>query len=393
MAGSFYLKPYSYYSHYAKKWLQDLLVVDGSSEMILGFFMEPQPGEVYGKTYEPNEIRNLGDFPKYSNIRFFSIYPHGIEQQWQDLGFTIEDALSWKGTAQLKPDVALAWQQAGFAPHEVKAWQQNRNGTQDPATAHRLLDMGIQPENLKGWQVKPNIILAWVEQGFDARSTNRWQQFKGAEPMVASQLINRGYTPDKLTRWKLGGFPLTEIWDWIERGFDVDNAATWRGYGINPAEAAGWQQLSIEPADAAQRRERGITLSQVQALQVGGKLPDFLTSSPTFQDIGILFWGFDFQQPDVPPVDESLVGQVGAYGCKVDYYGKPANIRFFYVTVVATECQIPWSNQPPYGNRIERLGHPSVQPNWAERLAAFCAVHDIPWQEPSWHVATRWLSS
>ena len=93
------------------------------------------------------------------------------------------------------------------------------------------------------------------------------------------------------------------------------------------------------------------------------------------------------------PVDEALIGLVDEHGCKVDCYGKPANIRFFYVSVVAAECQLLWTNQPPWGNGIERLGQPSVQPDWSERLAAFCAAHQIPWQQPGWHIATRWLSS
>ncbi|MDJ1174518.1 hypothetical protein [Roseofilum capinflatum] len=394
MTGRFNLKPYSYYNHHVNKWIQDYLVIEAHSDTILGFFMEPQPGEVYGQTYDPQEIRNLSDFPEYSNLRFFSIYPHGIEPRWQELGFTLEEALPWKGTAQLKPDVALGWHQAGFAPHEVRAWQRGRNGTQDPAIARRLLDLGIEPEDLKQWPVKPEQILAWVEQGFDPRSTAPWQQFQEPDAVMARQLCDRGYTAKQLTQAHLKRLSLAEIGQWIEQGFDINNIRVWQQYGISPAEAAGWQELNIKPEDAAQRRDRGITLERLQALQVDGQLPDFLTSSPAPQDLAILFWGFDFpHQPDRPPVDESLVGQVDAQGCKVDFYGKPANIRFFYVTVVAAECQLPWRNQPPLGNAIERLGHPAIQPDWVERLAAFCAAHQIPWQEPGWHVATRWVSS
>lgn len=393
MAGRFYLKPYSYYNHRAKKWLEDLLVVDAEPETILGFFMEPQPGEVYGQTYDPSELQNLADFPQYHHIRFFSIYPHGLEPAWQDLGFSMEDALRWKGSAHLKPEVALTWQQAGFAPHEVRAWRQGRNGTQDAAIACQLLNAGLQAEDLKRWSIKPEQILSWVEQGFDAPSANRWQQFKEPDAVIARQMSDRGYLPKDLTRWNLKKLPFQEIWDWLEQGFELDQIRVWQQYGIRPAEARGWQQLGIEPDDAAQRREQGITPAKLQALQVDGQLPDFLTTPPAPQNLAILFWGFDFSEPDRPPVDEALMGQVGAHGCKVDFYGKPANIRFFYVTVVAAECQVVWSQQPSWGNRIERLGQPTVQPDWAERLAAFCVAHQIPWQEPCWHVATRWVSS
>ncbi|MEM8640692.1 MAG: hypothetical protein AAGG51_18020 [Cyanobacteria bacterium P01_G01_bin.54] len=397
MIERFYLKPYSYYNHYAKKWLEDLLVVEAGSAQVLGFFMAPQPGEVYNQTYDPSEIQNLDTFPQYSKILFFSIYPHGIGPEWQDLGFTIEAALPWKA-AQLKPVVALAWQQAGFAPHEVRAWQRSRNGTQNAAIARQLLDAGIPAEDLKQWPVKSEQILAWVEQGFDASSTAPWQRFKAADPISARQLLTYGQSPKELTRWNLKGLSLREIWDWLEQGFDISRVRAWQQQGISPAQAQGWQQLGIEPEDAAQRREQGISLARLQTLQAQGKLPDFLTAASADraagQDIGILFWGFDFpDQPDQPPVAESLVGQVGDEGCKVDVYGKPANIRFFYVTVVAAECQLPWRQPMPWGNRIERLGSPPVQPGWSVRLAAFCRTHNIPWQQPGWHVATRWLSS
>ena len=122
-----------------------------------------------------------------------------------------------------------------------------------------------QPEDLKQWPLKPEQIVGGVEQGFDPRSTAPWKQFQEPDPAIARQLLNQCYTVQKLTQANLKRLSLAEIWQWIVQGFDINQIRVWQQYGISPAEAASWQELNIKPEDAAQRRQRGITLAQVQS--------------------------------------------------------------------------------------------------------------------------------
>ncbi|WP_088239490.1 hypothetical protein [Calothrix rhizosoleniae] len=317
MSEQFLLKQFSYYSHSSQRWVNDLLVVDANTQDIRGFFIPPRPGEVYVKVYKPEDILNLQDFPEHTKIKFFEIYPLNLSPDWQELGFTVELALQWKVTTQLQAELALAWKNAGFAPEEIKSWY--NFGAKEPVVARRLLELGLQAQDIKVWGIKPAEIVTWVEQGFDAQTAKKWHK-----------------------------------------------------QGISPVDARTWQSENVTPEDVVLRNSLEIRDEIVPP-----------------RDVAILFWGFDFpEKPDIPPVPWEILGdKKGNYGCKVDFYGKPANISFFYIGVEESELRIHWSNEIYY------LSPPQVKPEWEESLRSFCQEMNIKWQEPGWHLAALWESS
>lgn len=339
MGEKFFLKPYSHYDVYHKRSFHDLLVVEVDTGIIRGFFLPPQPGEIYTTVLEPELITNLQDFPDHANVKFFTIDPLGLTPDWYEQGFEVEEALTWKATARVKAAAALAWKTAGFTPEDVIPWQKVE--VKDAVVARKLVDAGIPRDTLKSWRMKPTEIVEWTDQGFDAQTVQEWRKQKMSP---------------------------TEAKAWQQEQVTPDDAARWRSLGMNVATS--------QPLRAQNTSPLSILQAQAQANEIPPK------------DEAILFWGFDFpDRPDRPPVPEHRLQTVISHGCKVDFYGKPANVRFFYVTVAASELRIPYTRQ------IHKLSPPTIAPDWDEQLRQFCQETNIEWQQPGWHLATLWESS
>ncbi len=378
-----------------KSWSNFLLVEEIETKKILGYFMPPQPGEIYIKTYELDEISNLEAFPEHKNVKFFWIYPLELEPLWEQLQFTVEEALTWKHEGKLSAEKAKAWRDAGFDVEATQAWRKI-NARLEPAVAKELAAANCSPSELKEWlnnRIFPDRVLAWRNEGFASQEARKWQE-KKFSPQDAISWKQEKVSPNDAAYWRDMGLDKNASFPWREQGFSAHAYYQWNGYGIKtPEQAKIWRDSGLEFEQVLRWRNAGYTdLEILQKIATRGKYwcPDEV----------ILFWGFTYPEPDKVPwqpehPNERFFDQwqqrfqrlTDRYeptelGCKIDVFGRPANICFFYVTLTDSEIV-------GYEGKAQQFQFPKVQSHWEGNLKIFCQVLGLPWKTPEWQIVAK----
>ncbi len=230
-----------------KAWPNDLLVEEIETEKILGFFMPPQPGEVYRQTYEPETIINLADFPEYQDIKFFWLYPLGLDPAWESYNFEVEEALAWKSVGKFKAEAAKDWREHGFSLQSAQEWVKTTykfhplNGKMTPEIARKLTDLNLNT----------NDVISLFNSGLKP---------KDIDINALEKLVNYGLNTDEIKEWIKYGVPLSDILAWINLDFVPKQAGEWHKYNLSPSEAQAWFPLGVSAGEAAMWKGLNMTI-------------------------------------------------------------------------------------------------------------------------------------
>ena len=179
----------------------DIWVIDADTDRPLGYFFPPIPGEVYAQTFEPEQIVNLAEFPAHQNIKFFSILYFNLEPAWEQLGFSIQQALPWKNRDR-KPEQAAPWHALGMTYGSHGPWVRKRCDAQEAKQ--------------------------WIEVGYPNPDDNLW--------------LKLGIHYAEAAPWIQAGFEAKQVKEWRKAGFDTDSATAWCAVNlVTPGEARLWR--------------------------------------------------------------------------------------------------------------------------------------------------------
>jgi len=257
----------------------DIWVIDADTDQPLGYFFPPIPGEVYAQTFEPEQIINLDDFPAHRNLKFFSILYFNLEPEWEQLGFSIEQALPWKHRGR-KPEQAAPWQALGMSYEEHGPWVRKRcdaieagqwieEGYIDPNN-NPWLKLGIHYADAQPWiqaGIDTRQAREWCKAGFDVNSVNDWSAVGLKTPGEARLWRDsKKMTPEQFQDWYT---------PWQAVGFSIATALGWQDdYGISdPQEAQILSGLSIDWEIVEIWQRYGYSIQQMsEHLNAGGDL-------------------------------------------------------------------------------------------------------------------------
>jgi hypothetical protein len=103
----------------------------------------------------------------------------------------------------------------------------------------------------------------------------------------------------------------------------------------------------------------------------------------------ILFWGIVVEEVARDTVDEAewpervlraaAGADASAIRCVLSRYGTLAALKA-YAAIAESEIVAP-------GLRATPIAPPHRGEDWEARLRRFCALLDVPWSPPAWHVA------
>lgn len=96
-----------------------------------------------------------------------------------------------------------------------------------------------------------------------------------------------------------------------------------------------------------------------------------------------VFWGFPIEErPESFDEDDNWLLE-GELPCWTDFGGCDPQPDYF-VYIQASLQRGSW-------DAIALLKPLDTKAEWAGQLREFCVRFEIPWQEPGWHIATRWF--
>ncbi len=181
--------------------LDDIWVIDADTNQPLGYFFPPIPGECYAQTFDPEQIINLDEFPAHRTIKFFSILYFNLEPEWEQLGFSIQQALPWKHRGR-KPEQAAPWHALGMTYEEHGPWVRKQC---DALEAKQWIEAGYTNPNDNPW-LKLGIHYAeaepWRQAGIDAHEAREWRKARFAvDDVYAWRAVNLG-TPGQVGFWR-----------------------------------------------------------------------------------------------------------------------------------------------------------------------------------------------
>ena len=257
----------------------DIWVIDATTHQPLGYFFPPMPGEVYTQTFEPEQIVNLEEFPAHQSIKFFSILYFNLEPEWEQLGFTIQQALPWKNRGR-KPEQAAPWHKLGLTYEAHGPWVRKRCQAQEAKQwiaadypnpdDNPWLKLGIHYADASPWMQSgfdAQQAREWRKAGFDANSANDWCAVNLATPGEARLWRDsKKMTPEQFQTWYA---------PWQAAGFAIGTALAWQDeYGItDPQEAQILSSLSIDWEIVEIWRQYGYSIQQMsEHLNTGGDL-------------------------------------------------------------------------------------------------------------------------
>ncbi|MGK7884582.1 MAG: hypothetical protein AB4057_08145 [Crocosphaera sp.] len=232
-------------------WPNDILVEEIDTQKILGFFMPPQPGEVYRTIYEPETIINLSDFPQYKDIKFFWLWPLGLESDWESYNFEVEEALVWKSIGKFKTEAAKNWRDYGFSVQLAQEWFKTTsrfhplNGKMTPDIARKFTDLNITTDE----------ILAWFQSGLKP---------KDIDINAVEKLVNYGLNTNEIREWIQYDVPLADILTWITLNVVPKQAGDWYKYKFILSKAIPWHEIGITAGEAAMWKRLNMTIETVK---------------------------------------------------------------------------------------------------------------------------------
>ncbi|MDJ0582053.1 hypothetical protein [Crocosphaera sp.] len=232
-------------------WPNDILVEEIDTEKILGFFMPPQPGEVYRKIYEPETIINLADFPQYKDIKFFWLWPLGLDSDWESYNFEVEEALVWKSIGKFKAEAAKDWRDHGFSVQLAQKWFKTTsrfhplNGKMTPEIARKFTDLNLTTDE----------IIAWFQSGLKP---------KDIDLNAVEKLVDYGLNSNEIQEWIRYSVPLGDILTWINLDVIPKQATDWNKYKFLLSEAIAWHEIGITAGEAAMWKGLNMTIEIVK---------------------------------------------------------------------------------------------------------------------------------
>ncbi|MGK7878570.1 MAG: hypothetical protein AB4060_00475 [Crocosphaera sp.] len=232
-------------------WPNDILVEDIETKKILGFFMPPQPGEVYRTIYEPETIINLADFPQYKDIKFFWLWPLGLESDWESYNFEVEEAIVWKSIGKFKAEAAKDWRDHGFSVQLAQEWFKTTsrfhplNGKMTPKIARSLIDLNLTTDE----------IIAWFQSGLKP---------KDIDINAVEKLVDYGLNSNEIQEWIRYSVPLADILTWINLNVVPKQAGDWYKYNFILSEAIPWHEIGITAGEAAMWKRLNMTIETVK---------------------------------------------------------------------------------------------------------------------------------
>lgn len=232
-------------------WGNEILVEEIDTGKILGFFMPPQPGEVYRTIYEPETIINLADFPQYKDIKFFWLWPLGLDSDWESYNFEVEEALVWKSIGKFKAEAAKDWRDHGFSLQLAQQWFKTTsrfhplNGRMTPEIARKFTDLNLTT----------NEVIAWFQSGLKP---------KDIDINAVENLVNYGLNSNEIQKWISYSVPLADILTWINLNVVPKQAEDWYKYKFILSEAIPWHEIGITAGEAAMWKGLNMTVATVK---------------------------------------------------------------------------------------------------------------------------------
>ncbi|MGK7955690.1 MAG: hypothetical protein AB4063_10585 [Crocosphaera sp.] len=232
-------------------WPNDILVEEIETQKILGFFMPPQPGEVYRTTYEPDIIINLADFPQYKDIKFFWLWPLGLDSDWERYNFEVEEALVWKSIGKFQAKEAKDWRDHDFSVQSAQAWFKTTsrlhplNGKMTVKIARKLTDFNLTTDE----------VIAWFQSGLKP---------KDIDINAVKKLVDFGLGSDEIKEWVKYDVPLADILTWINLNVVPKQASNWYKYKFSLSEAIPWHEIGITAGEASMWKALNMTIETVK---------------------------------------------------------------------------------------------------------------------------------
>jgi len=154
-------------------------------------------------------------------------------QQWQNLGFTPEEAEKWYSHFFATASKAAEWRDAGFG---------------DSLNAYHLRNAGFIPEEAAKWRDADFGDLRdayhWRKAGFTPDEAIKWRE-TGLDTTSAYNLHKSGFVPGE--QWKAVGISPDESERWQKNRFSYDLAVSWHREGFTPEEAKEWGSHGFDP--------------------------------------------------------------------------------------------------------------------------------------------------
>ncbi len=127
-------------------------------------------------------------------------------RQWESMGFSHEQTLSWWHSGISQRTEAIRWRAEGFDPDHASSWRR----------------MAFIAQDAKEWR----------EAGFEVVTAAEWRRY-AFEPSDAS--------------------------GWRNAQFSIGDAVVWRKYGFGSMEARQWQDAGKSPIEAAERKRSRVS--------------------------------------------------------------------------------------------------------------------------------------